>query len=130
TQCLDFSADTKRLLVGADADLQVYDVATLREIGGSEGHRGWIDYLAFALDGKRLLSGCADMNLRSQEIASWDMATWKRLQVTSERAPPWPNYGIGSPDQSVYIGKAGDERTGLYDLKSGKLLTRLSVPAK
>jgi WD40 repeat protein len=127
TQCLDFSPDGKTLLVGADADLQLYDVATLQEIRPAAGHRGWIDYLAFAADGKRLLTGCADMNLYSQELASWDVTNWQRLQLTSLRAPPWPNLGIASPDQSVYVGKNGDDRLMLFDLKTGKRLARLSV---
>ena len=130
THGLDFSADGKKLLVGVDADLQIYDVATLQEIHPADGHRGWIDYVAFAADGKRLLTGCADMNLRSQELAAWDTATWKRLQLTSERMPPWPNFGIASPDQAVYVGNAGSDRSGLFDLKTGKLLSRINVPGK
>ena len=128
TQCLHFSADGKKLLVGADADLQVYDVATLQEIRPAPGHRGWIDYLAFAADGKRLWSGCADMNLYSQELAAWDTASWQRMQLTSLKAPPWPNVGVVAPNQSVYAGKSGPDLFGLYDLKSGKLHARLAVP--
>jgi WD40 repeat protein len=35
-----------------------------------------------------------------------------------------------APEQTVYTGKDGDDRFGLYDLTSGKQLGRLDVPAK
>jgi WD40 repeat protein len=130
TQCLDFAPDGQTLMVGADADVQLYDVATLNEVQPWEGHRGWIDYLAFAADGKRLLSGCADINLHCQDLVAWDPATWKRTQLVSTKAPPWPNLGIVSPDLSVFAGKAGQDHHTIYDLASGKLLARLTVPGK
>jgi WD40 repeat protein len=124
-RCLDFSPDGKRLVIGADADIQVYDVATLQEVLPCEGHRGWIDYVQFAADGKTLLTGGGKNNILPLELATWDTATWKRLQVTSLLAPPWPNVGIVSPEQSAYADKSG---TALFDLKTGKLLARLNVP--
>jgi len=39
----------------AASDIQLYDVATLKEINPWEGHRGAVEYLAFSADGKRLL---------------------------------------------------------------------------
>jgi WD40 repeat protein len=128
TKCLQFSSDSRMLLVGADADLQLYDLATFKEMHPWEGHRGWIDYLAFSVDGKRLLSGSADLNFHAQELAAWNPTTWKRELCTSLRAPPWPKVGVVSPEQSVYVGKDGDDRFGLYDLSSGKRLSRLAVP--
>jgi WD40 repeat protein len=123
---LDFSPNDKKLLVGADADVQVYDVASLNEIQPWEGHRAWIDYVQFSPNGQELMTGCAKSNgLRSEELARWDTATWKRLQLTSLATPPWPNVGNISPDQSVYADRSGAE---LFDLKSGKLLARLNLP--
>lgn len=127
THGVDFSPDGKTLLVAVDADIQRYNVATLKEINPADGHRGWIDYVSFAPDGKRLLTGCAGINPRAQEMAAWDTATWHCLQITSERAPPWRNFGSASPDQSVYVGKAGTDRFGLFDLQTGKLLSRIKV---
>ena len=53
TNAVDFAPDDKTLLVGVDADLQQYDLASLKELHASEGHRGWIDYVAFSADGRR-----------------------------------------------------------------------------
>jgi WD40 repeat protein len=124
-RALHFSRDNKRLVVGADADIQLYDVASLKEVHPWEGHRGWIDYVLFTPDDKRLLTGSARTSLYPQELASWDTATWKRVQLTSLLAPPWPNVGIVAPDQSVYASKNGAE---LFELATGKLLTRLNLP--
>src|SRR5207248_1257770 len=109
TRCLHFSGDDKTLLVGADADLQLYDVATLAEIRPSDGHRGWIDFLTFSADGKRLLTGSADINMNAQELAIWEVGTWKRLRLASVRTPAWPNFGNASPELNAYVGKAGDD---------------------
>jgi WD40 repeat protein len=154
TECLHFSPDDKKLLMSVAADLQIYDVATLREVEPWEGHRGWVEHLGFSSDGKRLLSGIAGRNIASAdligpngqsyylirfgnaeefpspEVAAWDVATWKRLQLTSARTPPWPNFGSTSLSQNFYVGNAGDDRFALYDLKSGKLVSRMRAPTK
>jgi WD40 repeat protein len=130
TQFLTFSPNGKTLLVGGDADLQLYDVATLKEVREWEGHRGWVDQLAFSADGKRLLTGSAWFNPRLQEVLTWDVATWKQVQLTSVRTGPWPNVGNPSLENSVYVGKTGEDRFALFDRGSGKLLARLSVPDK
>ena len=154
TACLHFSPDDKNLLLGVDADLQIYDADTFREMHPWEGHRGWVDHLAFSPDGKRLLTGSAGTiqaggeyfgpngelyyivssgsrgGLPSSEQAAWDVASWKRLQLTNAHTPPWPNFGTTSVQQSVYVGKNGDERFGLFDMKSGQQLGRMLLPEK
>ncbi len=152
TICVRFSPDNSKLAVGVDADLQLYDVATLAEVNPWEGHRGWIDRLAFTPDGKRLLTGSAGrgraaadyygpngeiyylINERGREInpspelAAWDVATWKRSQLTSDLAPPWPNYGNTSLQQTTYAGKTGADRFALFSMKTGQLVARLRTP--
>jgi WD40 repeat protein len=130
TQCLAFAPDGKTLLVGADSDLQLYDVATLKEVLPWPGHRGWVDYVTFSPDGKRLLTGSAQLNLHPKEVVTWDVATWKPLSMTSNRTPKLPNIGIPSPEHTVYVGRNADDRFNLYDLGTGKLLGRLNVPAQ
>jgi hypothetical protein len=50
--------------------------------------------------------------------------------LTSVRTPPWPNFGSTSLEQSVYVGKEGDDRFALYDLKSARLLARMLLANK
>ncbi len=154
TACLHFSPDDKSLLLGVDSDLQIYDVETLQEKNPQEGHRGWVDQLAFTPDGKRLLTGSAGRGqsegeyfgpngqiyfivtsgtrgaTSSPEEAAWDVATWKRVQLTSVRTPPWPNFGSTSLTQAIYVGKNGNDRFGLFDMKSGKQIARMLMPDK
>ncbi len=130
TQFLHFSADDKKLLLGVDAGLQLYHVDTLQEVHAWEGHRGWVDFLAFTADGKRLLTGSAASNFNYTELAAWDTASWKRLQLTSQRTPAWSNMGFASPEQSVYVGKSGDEQFKLFNLQTGQPLAKMLVPNK
>jgi WD40 repeat protein len=130
SKILAFSPDASRLVVCAGADLQVVDVATMKEVHAFDGHRGWVDYLAFSADGKRLLTGSAQSDLHPREVATWDTATWKRLQLSSDQTAPWANVGIASPEHTVYLGKAGDDRLNVYDFATGKRLGRLQVPGQ
>jgi WD40 repeat protein len=127
---LAFSPDATRLVVAEASDLQLVDVATLKEVHAFDGHRGWVDYLAFSADGKRLVTASAQVSLYPRETATWDTATWKRLQLSSDQVCPWPNLGIASPEHAVYLGKEGDDRLNLYDYVTGKPLGRLAAPAK
>jgi WD40 repeat protein len=130
TRCLAFSPDGTRLVVASISDLQVADVATLKEVHSFDGHRGWVDYLAFSADGKRLLTGGAQLDLHPRELLTWDTATWKRLEISSDEVAPWPNIGIPSPEHTVYLGKDGDDRLNFYDYATGKPLGRLQGPTK
>ncbi len=122
TSFVHFSPDDKSLLLGVDSDLQTYDVETLEEKNPQEGHRGWVDQLAFTPDGKRLLTGSAGRGQSegeyfgpngqiyfivmsgtrgatpSPEEAAWDAATWKRVQLTSVRTPPVAQFRQHFPD--------------------------------
>jgi WD40 repeat protein len=147
TQCLAFSPDGKTLLVGIGSDLQLHDVATLKEVVPSDGHRGWVDHVAFSADGTRLLTGSARLPLlgimggdpdffvdkiatHAAEVATWDTAKWKQLRLTSSQLLPWPNIGVASPQHNVFVGLNGEDRFNVYDSMTGKRLCRLSVPAK
>jgi WD40 repeat protein len=126
--CLAFSGDNKSLAAGMDGELQLFDVATLKEVFPWDGHRGFVDYLAFAPDGKRLVTGSATMNGHSSEMVNWDMATWKANSITSIRAPKWSNIGRLSPDYSFYNGKNAEDRVCIYDHATGTKMGRLDLP--
>jgi WD40 repeat protein len=130
SQFLAFAPDGRTLLVGAGADLQLYDVATLKEIVPTDGHHCALEYVAFSADGKRLLTSGAKDNFNPQEVATWDVLTWQRLQLSSTRPPQWPNIRVASSDHSYYVGNQGNDRFNLYNMADGKLLGRFQVPGK
>jgi WD40 repeat protein len=119
-------------LLNVGGDLELYDVATLREKLPLDGHRSVVNFVAFTGDGKRLLtSSTADPEeVEPQELAAWDTTSWTHLQRTNLHTARWPNLGRVSPDQSVYLGKGGDDRFAIYDLAGGKLLARFEAVPK
>jgi RNA polymerase sigma factor (sigma-70 family) len=127
---LAFSADGKMLVAGADFDVQLFDVTTLKEFTPWPGHRGWVDYLSFSNDGKTLLSGSASLNLQPQEVVTWDVATWKCMEISSTRTPKFPNIGSPSPEQDFFTGRDGEDRLRIYDMRTGKFSGKLSAPDK
>jgi WD40 repeat protein len=125
-----FSPDGTRLVHARGGDLQVLDAATLEDIHAFDGHRDWVDYLAFSADGKRLLTGSAVAVTYPHVVLSWDTATWKQVGLPSDHEAAWPNFGIASAERTVYLGKDGDDRFNLYDYATGKKLGRLQTPAR
>jgi WD40 repeat protein len=128
-QTLEFAPDGKSLLACAGTDLQLYNLATLKEATPSLGHRNGVDYVAFSSDGQRLLSASGSQpGLQLEEVSTWDVATGKWLQVTSTRSPVWPNMGKCSPEHTYFLGKGANDRFGVFSLDTGKLIGRLGVP--
>jgi WD40 repeat protein len=124
---LSFSPDSKTFSVAVGCDLELYDVATLKEKMAWEGHREGVDHLAFSSDGRRLFSAGGLLDTHPQ-IVTWNAQTWMQIDSHSSRAPKWPNIGVTSLDQTVYVGKDGDERFNLFNMSSGKMLGRFMVP--
>ncbi len=127
---LGFSPDNKSLLLGFSSDLQLYDLATLKEVFPWPGHRGRVDYVAFSRDGKQLITANTAGGLISKEVVRWDVASWKALNMTSARTPRLPALGVPSLDHSVYVGNDGPQRFQLFDMRDGKLLSNLIVPPR
>ncbi len=50
--------------------------------------------------------------------------------MTSLRHPLWPKRGIVSSDQTVFVGKNGADRFGLFESKTGAQISRMLSPAK
>ena len=128
---LAFSPDNKTLLAGMASDLQLYDVATLKEIFASEGHRAMVDYLSFSQGGKQLRSGVVpflSFSGHPKEVITWDVASWKSLARVSSQTPKWPNIGELPPEHTVYAGELGEEHVSIFDYNTGKTVGRLSIP--
>jgi eukaryotic-like serine/threonine-protein kinase len=104
---LAISPDGKLLAVGYTS-LTLYDLPSRQERIPLLGHIGHVFAIAFADDGKRLVSGGADRTVRM-----WDVATGKQ-QVCI--ANPGPVYGLAlAPDASV-VAAMGTDAIRVWDV--------------
>ena len=69
------------------------------------------------------------LTLGSSSTWTWEASTWKPDTTVATSAGGLPENGVASPDQTRYVAVGANNKLGVYDLRTGKLLTVLSVPA-
>jgi WD40 repeat protein/serine/threonine protein kinase len=116
--CSAFCPDGKRLVHlkrTAPEVLRICDI-TGKELLLLAGHRGGIQSVAWALDGKRLASAGIDSTVRV-----WDTKTGKELQCIHLPAPLFSNVAI-SPDGKRLGGCFRNNNIQVWDADTGKEL--------
>jgi WD40 repeat protein len=128
TECVAFAPNDAALLVAAGWDLQLYDVATFKELLPCSGHRGPVCYVTFSSDGTQLLTGSGGVSLVPTEVAAWDVGSWNLLRLSLTLAQRSADVGIESPDRRFHIRLVGNNQWQIADPKDGRLLGHLEVP--
>jgi WD40 repeat protein len=118
--CAAFSPDGKTLATGGmDNVLRFWDVASGKQLGGSQTLDNHVNSVCWTPDGKQLV--CASNDLRVYDVATQNV-------VRSFAAPPLPNteffVGVLSPDGKTFVSRSS-YRIRIWDFASGKQLREL-----
>ena len=112
----------KDFKVEAVGRVQLWDVASGREIGAISGHGRGVSKVAFSRDGKLLASGSTDSTIKI-----WDVATQKELRMLTGHSAPIESMDF-SPDGRLLASAGDDGSTFVWDTKTGEhLLTLISL---
>jgi WD40 repeat protein/uncharacterized caspase-like protein len=112
----------KDLKVEAIGQVQIWDVASGREIGKLTGHGRAVGKVAFSRDGKLLATGGTD-----NTIKIWDLATKRELATLTGHTANIESLDF-HPDGRLLASAGEDGSTFLWDTKTGEhLLTLISL---
>ena len=118
-----YSLDGKHLAAAGSAGIWIYDMTTYREVALLTEYTGPISSISFSPDGKTIVSGSDDGNVRL-----WDVLTGERLQTFTRNANQVLSVAF-SPDGKI-IASGGDDTSEegpgvgihLRDAHTGELL--------
>jgi WD40 repeat protein len=92
-----------------------------------EGHRYWVQHLAFAPDGQTLASAAGELH-RGGEVKLWDLATGRERTTLAGHTASVEGVAF-APDGQQLATASWDQTIQLWDLASGQPRTTLQLPA-
>jgi WD40 repeat protein len=105
-----FSADGRHVLTQNGNSVRLWDLDAGKSAVTLNGHWGWVGRLAISPDGRRILSGSADMTVRL-----WDAATGKELQRYDGHQAPVYDVAF-SPDGLFAVSASWDKTVRIWRL--------------
>ncbi len=116
--CGAFSPDTRRLVTGKGARIDLWDVATGKRLGRFTGHHDDVWGLAFTPDGRRVVSAARDASTRL-----WDADSGEEL-LRFDGHRSWVICVAVSPDGRRVLSGDDSGVVCLWDLESGREIRR------
>ncbi|MCI0464304.1 MAG: WD40 repeat domain-containing protein [Gemmataceae bacterium] len=105
--------------------IQLWEVATGKELCPAEGHRGPVAAVAYALGGKRVLTRGP-----FRDVRVWDPATGREVGRLEGHSEDLLAMAVSPDGKWVASGAGGQDRTiGLWDVATRKEVRRLEVVA-
>ena len=100
----------------------MWDLETKQPIATLEGHKEWVQSVAFSPDGTLLASGSLDYTGKGDEtVKVWDVKT---KQVIAPFAPKWGTYTVAfSPDGAILASSIDGRSIALWDVKTKQPVT-------
>ena len=119
TECAALSRDGRKLALGANKNIYLWDTATGQYLSSLEGHSDSVRSVAFSPDGERLASGSRD-----ETIKLWD-TTSAQLLISFKGHSGWVTNVVFSPDGERLASGSGDGTIKLWDTTTAQLLASL-----
>lgn len=123
------SPDGKLLALGCeDETVRLWDVASGRELRQLQGHKSWVNTVAFTSDGKLLASGSGYGKLGfgrdDTTMRLWDIASGQELRQLKGHTDK-VNSAAFTPDGKLLASGSSDNTVRLWDVASGRELRQL-----
>ena len=103
------------IAVGLEEDVVILDAITGTKTSVLPGHKGYVFFLTFSLDGTLLLS-----RDHGNIVKLWDVQTGGAIQTFGDDTTSFHTHSI-SPDNSTIAMGSGDGTVYLSDVRTGKL---------
>ncbi|MGB6430334.1 MAG: WD40 repeat domain-containing protein [Candidatus Acidiferrales bacterium] len=117
-----FSPDGSAVALGSGRDVQLWDLATQREILTLSSDDGGVYSIAFSPDGRTLASGT------NSRITIWNLTSGQEIRTLKGHAQDV--YAVSfSPDGRTLASGSFDKTIKLWDLATGQLIRTLGGPA-
>jgi RNA polymerase sigma factor (sigma-70 family) len=125
-QCVAFSRDGKRLVLGRDNQLTLLDVPSGEEVLSSQAHRGGVRRLFFSPDGKRLVTTSDDP---SRRVLEWDAITGQLIRPIPGKVL-WAHVVSISSDRRILAATEHGTALHLWDTMTGAEIRQIPLPLK